>query len=180
MSDHSLSSIRRVFILGAGVSASCGIAVAKDILRESILGLTTRRAKRAEAVHKLLKYFYPAFNETLRNYPNIEDFLNLIEMGKKFNSEEFIASKLWSEPRLQEVSDITPKAVTDYLWSSMANKKEQQLVQDFVKENLRPGDTLITFNWDLTVERALEDYRGDPGFLYTYSRRRKSDQFSLL
>jgi hypothetical protein len=50
----------------------------------------------------LLHYLYPNFDRQLRNYPNIEDFLNLIEMAKLFNSEEYIASQLWSVGRLDE------------------------------------------------------------------------------
>jgi len=77
---------RRVYILGAGASASCGIALAKDILGESITRLDTKDASNSKRVTDLLSYLYPAFNEELRNYPNIEDFLNLLEMAKSFNS----------------------------------------------------------------------------------------------
>ncbi len=101
-------------------------------------------------------------------------------MAKKFNSEEFIKSRVWSTSKLESVSEITLKAVTDYIWSQMNKKKEQEFVRAFVRENLKRGDTLITFNWDLTLERALEDLPGDPGFLYTYSRHRKNKEFSLL
>ena len=135
---------------------------------------------KTDRIHELLRYLYPNFVEHLRNYPNIEDFLNLLEMAKRFNSEEFIASTLWSVPRLDEVKGITLRAVTDYIWDRMADMGRQQRIRDFVRENLREGDTIITFNWDLTMERALEDYPGDPGFVYTYSREREEKQFALL
>jgi hypothetical protein len=57
---------------------------------------------------------------------------------------------------------------------------KHDLIRDFVRGNLREGDTIITFNWDLTLERALEEYPGGPGFLYTYSREREEKSFSLL
>lgn len=101
-------------------------------------------------------------------------------MARKFNSEEFIASDLWPDTKLAQVQKITLKAVTDYIWGLMENSKSQQIIRDFVRENLHEGDTIVTFNWDLTFERALEEYPGDPGFLYTYSRERKERQFSLL
>jgi len=59
-----------------------------------MLGLAQRNALRLSQVHKLLKYLYPGFDERLRNYPNIEDFLNLVEMAKRFNTEEYIARSL--------------------------------------------------------------------------------------
>jgi hypothetical protein len=170
----------RVFIIGAGVSASCGIAVANRILREAILRMERTDSTWADRIHNLLGYLYPNFEHSLRNYPNIEDFLNLLEMAKRFNTEEFIASTRWSEPELDQVKAITLKAVTDYIWDLMGDRHKQRLISDFVGENLRKGDTIITFNWDLTFERALEGYPGDPGFLYTYSREREEKAFSLL
>ena len=170
----------RVFIIGAGVSAACGITVANEILRCAILKLESVDAAKAERVHRLLRYLYPNFDRQLRNYPNIEDFLNLLEMAKRFNSEEFIASTLWSKRRLDEVRDITLQAVTDYIWSQMADSSRQQVLRDFVNDNVQSGDTMITFNWDLTLERALESYRGNRGFLYTYANDRKDPSFSLL
>jgi hypothetical protein len=72
------------------------------------------------------------------------------------------------------------QAVTDYIWDQMAQSGKQHVIHNSVDKTLRKGDTIITFNWDLTMERALEDYSSDPGFLYTYSRRRKEKSFSLL
>lgn len=170
----------RVFIIGAGVSASCGIAVANQILRESVMKLEQVHSSQADRIHKLLRYLYPNFERGLRNYPNVEDFLNLLEMARRFNTEEFIASRLWSKPTLDEVKTLTLKAITDYIWDLMADKKKQQLLHDFTRTQLRKGDTIVTFNWDLTIERALEEYPGDPGFLYTYSSKGKENSFSLL
>jgi hypothetical protein len=124
---------------------------------------------KTDQIHKLLQYLYPNFDTRMRNYPNIEDFLNLLEMAKKFNSEEFIKSTSWSKLKLEEVKRLTLKAVTDYIWEKMGDSGKQRVVYEFVRQNLREGDTVITFNWDLTFERALENYIGDPGFLYTYS-----------
>jgi hypothetical protein len=170
----------RVFIIGAGVSAACGIAVANQILREAVMKMESRDSAKTDQIHALLQYLYPNFDTRIRNYPNIEDFLNLLEMATKFNSEEFIASKLWSRPRLEEVKRLTLKAVTDYIWDRMGDSAKQRVVHEFVRQSLREGDTIITFNWDLTFERALENYPGDPGFLYTYSQDRDEKHFSLL
>ena len=171
----------RVFILGAGVSASAGIAVARDILRTSVVQLAeSSDSGKADRVHKLLTYLYPGFEEELRNYPNIEDFLNLLEMAQKFNTEEFIASKAWSERRLEEIKQITIKAVTEYIWERMRKKDSQRTVDEFVRLAMKPPDTIITFNWDLIIERSLENYPKNPTFEYSYSRKRKSKVFSLL
>jgi len=170
----------RVFVIGAGVSASSGIAVSNRILYEAITQLEEIDVSKVDRVHKLLHYLYPSFDKRIRNYPNVEDFLNLLEMAKKFNTEEFITSELWSVPKLDEVKRITLKAITDYIWRLMANRQKQAVIREFVHGNLREGDTIITFNWDLTFEHALEEYPGDPGFLYKYSSKRKRKYLSLL
>src|SRR5713226_6396866 len=123
----------RVFVLGAGVSASCGVAVAKDIFRESMLRLAKGNKPNARIVHNLLKYLYPSFQEELQNYPNIEDFLNLLEMARLFNSESYIKSSLWPDERLEEVKDITLKSVTDYIWDLMDDKDGLQTMRNFVR-----------------------------------------------
>ena len=79
--ERRKSPPHQVFILGAGVSSACGIAVAKDILRESIRALPHTELAEADPIHKLLKFLYSGFDTDLKNYPNIEDLLNLIEMG---------------------------------------------------------------------------------------------------
>jgi hypothetical protein len=48
-----------------------------------MLGLLHRNGKRADEVHRVLRYLYPSFDQTLKNYPNIEDFLNFLEMAKQ-------------------------------------------------------------------------------------------------
>jgi hypothetical protein len=179
MANTKKSSRRkRVFVIGAGVSASCGIPIARDILRYAILDLRRRNAAEAARVHSLLRFLYPAFDDDLGNYPNIEDFLNFIEVAKDFN-QEFVESTMWSADKLRKVSRITLKAVTDYIWTLMGDVAKQHAVSDFVRNNLVAGDTIITFNWDLTIERALEEYPGDPGFEYRYSRTKRTD-FVLL
>ena len=166
----------RVCIFGAGVSASCGIAVAKDILRDAILRLSRRDSEKRDRIHRLLKYLYPGFQDLVLNYPNIEDFLNLLQMAKLFNTEDFIESSLWSESKIREVERITLKAVTDYIWEQMQQDQGMEVIKQFVKEWVRTGDTFITFNWDLTLERALEDNRENPSYWYSYPPNSSGDE----
>jgi hypothetical protein len=171
---------RRVLIFGAGVSASCGIAVAKDILREAVGHLGALDSDRAERVHKLLKYLYPGFQKSALNYPNIEDFLNLLEMAKLFNSEEFKKSDLWPKQKLKKVEDVTLKAVTDYIWDRMHKLQGLAALRAFVRQFVRANDTFITFNWDLTLERTLYDDSNGMTFWYTYPPSSSEPSVTLL
>jgi hypothetical protein len=171
---------RRVYVLGAGASASCGIALSKDILGESIVRLGGTDAGNKRLVANLLSYLYPSFDEELRNYPNIEDFLNLLEMAKSFNSEEFIESSLWPKPKLDFVRNITLKAVTDYLWERMQKVDALNPMKTFATKFLKYSDTAITFNWDVTLERGLWDREDEFWMPYTYNRQRKGKFITVL
>lgn len=175
-SRHALNIAKRrhprVLILGAGASASCGIAVARDILREAMQRLTKRDSEQTDKVHKLLQYLYPGFDENLSNYPNVEDFLNLIEMAKEFHTEAYIESKKWSEAKLQEVAEITLRAITEYIWDFMADADRRRVLLGLTRELVHPGDVVISFNWDFMIDLTLEDLNisGYPVYSYGSSR----------
>ncbi len=179
MATHG-SPQRRVFLFGAGVSACCGIAVARTLLRECLSDLQQEDAAKVGVVHDLLIYLYPGFDPELKNYPNIEDFLNLLQMAKTFNSEEFIESSLWPVPKLELAESIVLKAVTDYLWHKTMAVSSISILDRFMWEYLRYTDTVITFNWDITLENALTRRPGDFDIFYRYRRDRQRKHISLL
>jgi hypothetical protein len=109
-----------------------------------------------DRIHKILDYLYPSFNSALRNYPNIEDFMNLLEMAQQVNSEDFIESSIWPAHDLKEIEAGVLQAVTDYLWEKMKDCELAPLKM-FTKYILRDGDTIVTFNWDVTIEKVLEE-----------------------
>jgi len=154
--------------------------VAKDILREAVGHLAQQDSDRAARVHKVLKYLYPGFQRPALNYPNIEDFLNLLEMAKLFNSEEFIKSDLWPKQKLEEVEHVTLKAVTDYIWERMRESHGLAAMRSFVRNFVRANDTFITFNWDLTLERTLYDDSDGMAFWYTYPPSSSDPSVTLL
>jgi len=114
----------------------------------------------------------PVYRNRVNSHPFTDscaepDFLNLLEMAKRFNSEEYIRSGLWAEPQLEEVERTTLKAVTDYIWERMQEHRVLEMGA-FVRDFVRAGDTFVTFNWDVTLERALWDDSRGLAFWYTY------------
>jgi hypothetical protein len=170
----------RVFVLGAGVSAAGGVPVAKDILRATMRRLLSKKKSDADEVHKALRYLYPSFEAKFNNYPNIEDFLNLLEMGKTFNTEEFVRSEPFSEERIRRVEKIVLRSLTSFLWKSMESTDRLKALRRFAEKEIRMGDVIITFNWDVGLERSLYMDRKEPSFHYFYSRKLKQNQVFLL
>jgi hypothetical protein len=179
-SPKATKSDLNVLIVGAGVSASCGIALTKDILRQSMLKLASEDYQKAKEVNQLLEYLYQDFRESYRNYPNIEDFLNILETARSFNSRDFIESKYWTENDVKNVKRIALRAVTDYIWVFMTGNKELCHIESFFREHVPLGTVVITFNWDLSIEQALSK-RGDrPSIKYQYSERDSKGAITLL
>jgi hypothetical protein len=136
--------------------------------------LAKPNAAQADKVHDLLRYLYPGFSEDLSNYPNVEDFLNLVEMAKEFHGEAYIESKRWSQTKLQEAADISLRAITEYIWEFMADDDRRRVLSGLVGELVRPGDVIVSFNWDLMIDLALEDLDENGFPVYSYSSSRDS------
>jgi len=175
-----IHSSHKVVVIGAGVSASCGIAVSKDILRETISALG-EKSHASREVHEALKYLYPDFELEFRNYPNIEDFLNLLDMASVFNTEEFTESSLWPRERIGRVTEIVRRGLSEYIWSFCSSpEKTSKSLLAYVDTYIRPGDVIITFNWDLMIEQALSKRDKVPRLVYQYSRGSNQKAIVLL
>ena len=168
-----------VLILGAGVSASCGIALAKDIFSKSMAKLLAEEPVKAERVKQLLEYFYRDFEKLHPQYPNIEDFLNILETANIFNSQEFKASTLWPKEKIAVVKDIVLRAVTDYVSGFKTDNDQTAYVDKFIG-NVPDGTVVITFNWDLTVESALTKTSTPRRVRYSYSANNHAKSLTLL
>jgi hypothetical protein len=95
-----------------------------------------------------LVFLYPHFNRTLSppSFPPFEEFLSLAITAQDLScfDEHYWPAKTASALRL----------LTACLAVKSADAEKSPLLERFV-EQLRPGDIIITFNWDSLIERAL-------------------------
>jgi hypothetical protein len=82
--------------------------------------------------------------------------MNLLEMAQQVNSKDFIESSIWPAADLKEIETGVLQAVTDYLWAKMKECNLEPL-KKFAKHILREGDTIVTLNWDVTMEKVLDE-----------------------
>jgi hypothetical protein len=179
-----------VFVLGAGVSASCGIPVTKDIFVRVMQRLSKKRPQQFKELTSLLRYLHPTFRTVDENYPNLEDSLAQVEMARRFNSREFVTSTLWPSARLQQADETLKRALAGYLWrfTAKATSVPVRPVVEFCERILRPSDVVVTFNWDLTIERSnslLDGGRGSYDLQYSYKptapdRRKQRRSLTVL
>lgn len=143
----------KVFVLGAGVASTYGCPLTKDLLREAIESSPRRRM--VGRIKEIIRYTYPEFREEDRNYPNIEDFLNLLEVWKEFNSK-IQRKPAYSDFDIEQVRTYVIRILVELLDKKPDNISKDHTIVNFAK-CLSPNDVIITFNWDLGIETALNE-----------------------
>jgi hypothetical protein len=105
-------------------------------------------------VRDFIKYQYPHFTRRWKNYPPFEEFLSLIDVYLEF-ADVIKRGHSFSPSDVAHIKHELLLAISDVLLEPLP-KAERSRVTRFAKL-LRPGDAVITFNWDLLVEEALFD-----------------------
>lgn len=145
-----------IYVLGAGFSRAAGLPLATELWDEVCdrgLGMTGRASKFKNDLDDFIEFKSRCDREALTYETiNFEEFLGFLDI------EHFLGlrgSETWSDHGNE--GQIVVKTLIGQILSELTPHKDQipQLYIDFVRR-LRPGDTIITFNYDILLERALE------------------------
>lgn len=145
--------LRHVVILGAGVSSSQGIPVAKNLLEEV---LKFGGPRPLDIVMEFLEYIYPTFKRGGAWYPLAEDVLGMLDVAENYcGIRGRSRGYRWREGVIKQVRDRFLRSLGTYLWSFQHTEMSQshplrRFVRLFCKHVV-----YITFNYDLTLETAL-------------------------
>jgi len=164
-------SANRVFLLGAGASKACGLPLTNELLQTVLPSLKTKSLR--NRIVDFVKYLYPYFEQSWRNYPNLEELLSLMDVYVEFSSKVKSSHKF--EPNeVAELQNSLLAAITTTL-SEKTQRIRIRNTQFFrLAQLLRPGDAVVTFNWDLLVEKALTELTRD------WNYELKNDTVALL
>lgn len=164
-------SAKRVFVLGAGASKACGLPLTNELLPNVLPSLGTKSVrKRALA---FIKYLYPYFEPGWGNYPNVEELLSLMDVYVQF-SPKVKSSHKFDPDDVEELKDELLAAISVCLLERTANVKIQSTQFFRLAQVMRPGDVVVSFNWDLLLESALTDLKRD------WNYELKDDKLALL
>jgi len=106
-----------------------------------------------QRIKEILRYTYPEFVEEDKNYPNVEDFLSLLEVWKEFNSK-IERKPPYSDFDIEQVRKYVIRILVELLDTKLDNIGKNHVILQFAR-HLLPNDVIITFNWDLGLELAL-------------------------
>jgi SIR2-like domain len=155
----------RIFILGAGFSRLAGLPLATELytlVRQSIENKHGKNTKFQGDIEKYIEYRKSCDGLDLsENQIDLEEFMSFLDMEHFL---ELRGSKAWSQEG-NESQIMVRKAIGKVIHEKTPVADElPQAYYDFAN-NLTFNDIVITFNYDVLLERALE-YVGKPYRLF--------------
>lgn len=147
--------MRRVFVLGAGFSASQGYPLVRD-MKAKLEAFASR------ADDGLLRGIFPQYQDESR----------VIDPSGNVGFEELFARMLLRLGEEHAAVWAARMGVAQLLWKTHQAGLPKECYQNFARwfdpSPSRPTPGIITFNWDLTVEAALQE-RGLPWRYNSYA-----------
>jgi len=148
----------RVFVLGAGFSKPTGLPLCAELFT-TLLRIARRKYRHVEKfvldddLEKFIKYQRRARNRELtENDINLEDFISYLDLehflrlkGKDHWSEEGNLSQIYIKNLIAHIL---------YDRECQMGADEFRLYEKFA-EKLKPGDLIITFNYDTILEKTF-------------------------
>ena len=160
---HSEIKRRRVFVLGAGFSAAAGVPMTAPLLDQA-MGLLRRTGYGLyDRMESMARTCFGLTSDTVIDWTKIDlsAFCTFLEYQEL---REYAGAERWSDDGSRE-----KLALRFYLSRAVAESTPDPddvppLYVDFASM-LRPGDIVISFNWDALLENSLERC----GVEYSYS-----------
>jgi valyl-tRNA synthetase len=143
-----------IFVLGAGFSRAAGLPLADDLWRE-----VRRRAEKMDGragkfrrdLNDYIEYVADCTGEKLSpDTVNFEKFLSYLDIEFHLGLR---GSDTWSTEGNE--SQVIIKTLIGQILTEKTPKVIPSLYEDFGRK-LRPGDTILTFNYDILLERTLD------------------------
>lgn len=147
--------VERVFVLGAGISKHCGYPLTNDLLKEIISRLKTNDRDRSNILNFINNLYYK-FNYDTENYPNVEEILSLLAISIEMESKKIPEAKYrYYIQDANEINRTILKNICQLFFEKLEKVNEKMAIFEFAS-CLKPKDIVISFNWDLNLEKALE------------------------
>lgn len=151
---------KRVFILGAGVSAEFGLPLGVDLTTPFLEELKNRgRQDLSGFFDDRLRFYFPKYEKRKSPVPSLFKLSSALLSGEKFYA--YLYPEKMAEGGTGDWKayfSVLKKYLTTYFRKRMEELKSAndiQLMVNFCKL-LKPGDVVISFNWDCLLEMALE------------------------
>lgn len=154
----------RCFVLGAGFSKACGLPLARELtklvfakaygwFKDGGFGSETR-----ERYMRFLRHLYPQLNFG-RNWPDFEDLITVLDEWAEWQKAYEGRDRSDEVPTAGHLKKTLLKSVEELLCerAAAAPREGWELIERFVRDRYRDGDSIISFNWDTLIEVACHN-----------------------
>lgn len=154
----------RIFILGAGFSRLAGLPLASELFEKIVSDIEShygKKTKFSRSLDEYIGYKVACDKEYDCSSIDLEDFMSYLDIEHYL---ELLGSKAWSDEG-NESQIMIRKAIGRIIHRS--TPEENSLPSEYIHfaECLSLNDYVITFNYDVVLERALH-YIGKPYRLF--------------
>ncbi len=169
----------RILVLGAGFSRAAGFPLAKELWRqvyERTRLLSGRAAKFHDDLADYLEYKRQADGVHLSpNQVDFEDFMRVLDIEHFL---ELRGSDTWSSQG-NEGTVVVKTLIGEILAELTPSVDEVPKLYRRFARGLQPGDYVLTFNYDVLLERALEA-EGKPYRLFRHRYSEVGDHLATI
>ncbi len=163
-----------IYILGAGFSSDLGLPLTPDLFDRVV---SVAKSHELYPIHDSLYLIYPFFKREFRNYPNIEDVLSFYQMRVEWDEIGLDRGKRQFHERSEKL--LRQLLVRYFLKASFDVLKKEEIAYylEFARK-VKPGDVIITFNYDYIIDICLSAWPSLKA-LITYTER-SPDKISIF
>jgi hypothetical protein len=143
-----------IFVLGAGFSRSAGLPLADELwkeVRKRAEAMSGRAKKFRRDLNNYIQFVSDCTGENLTaDEVNFEKFLSYLDVEFHLG---LLGGDTWSSEGNE--TQVIVKTLIGQILTERTPKVIPPLYEDFARK-LKPGDTVLTFNYDLLLERSLD------------------------
>lgn len=151
----------RIFFLGAGFSAGAGVPLTEALLPTA----AELFALEANGLYERVCNYASQVDVDLNGSPNADDFVRLCTHLEFIELREYAAGERWSDDGSRE-----KLALKFYLAKAIAlnTPTDEKIPEQYLvfAQALTSDDIVVTFNWDLLLEKAIR--KSGLEFCYNY------------
>jgi hypothetical protein len=151
---HKIEPIETVFIVGAGFSKGLGYPLVSDLLIRLWPKLPSGRQKRLE---EIIGFHNPGFSPHVHtSYPTIERLLSQMMANEQMFKASRAAPGNFTLARLRTARRRLLLDIAE--WFHALQKDTFKNLPNWLlkfRKIIKPGDRIISFNWDLVVEQLV-------------------------
>lgn len=141
-----------VYVIGAGFSKDLGYPLIKELLPELETRLSSSLKKKLKEISHF--HFPKPSDDNTESVPNIEQLLSAMLVNEQlFDASRSAPGKFRKDKLVKFRRDILLEIAS---WFHSIHKKYKPTwFKKFGKDILKPEDTIISFNWDLELDRLI-------------------------